>query len=414
MSEPFHAIIAGAGVGGLTAALALSQAGARVTLLERAPALDEIGAGLQLSPNASRILQGLGVLNALLPYALAPEALRVRRGRDGADLLRMPLGAVADVRWGARHLVAHRADLQRVLAAQCAADPNITLRTGVEALGFAVIPGGVQVGARATDAGEERIRIDGDILIGADGLRSAIRAQLGLGAADRPVYSGRTAWRALIPGAEAPASALRLETNLWLGPRAHLVHYPLRGGALVNLVAIVEDDWRGEATPDIWRQSGEPDTARLRAGFAGWRSEARDLIREARGWRRWPLFERRVAPRWSLDHVVLLGDAAHPVMPFLAQGAALAIEDAESLARAVVAHGRDVARVIAAYERERMPRAADVASASRRQGAIYHMSGPAAFARDMVMRRLSPDSMMARMDWLYGWGQGKTERRSPI
>jgi salicylate hydroxylase len=407
MSEPLHIVIAGAGIGGLTAALSLAKAGVRVTVLERAPVIEEVGAGLQLSPNATNILQDLGVLDRLAPWSLAPEALRVRRARDGAELMRMQLGPLADARWGAPHLVAHRADLQRVLIEACAGSRLITLKTDVEVLGFASIiendRAAVQVGV--LDAGEHA-RVDGDVLIAADGLRSTLRERLGLGLSDQAMYSGRTAWRTLIPASKAPSTALRMETNLWLGRRAHLVHYPIRAGDLVNVVAVIEDPWRGEESSDIWRDPTDADPKYLKRSFGGWAREARDLLDAAPQWRRWPLFERRFAPRWSIDHVVLMGDAAHPVMPFLAQGAALAIEDAASLGRAFQTHGLDVSAAIKMYENERIPRASDIALASRRQGAIYHMSGPMAFARDAFMRQLTQDGMLRRVDWIYGYRQG--------
>lgn len=412
MSEPRHVIISGAGIGGLTAALSLARAGFRVTILERAPVLEETGAGLQLSPNATNVLEDLGVLDRLAPWSLAPEQVRIRRGRDGAELARMPLGPLADARWGAPHLVAHRADLQRILVEACAGSRLITLKTDVEVLGFAsVMEGdrpGVQVGVR--DAGEHA-RVDGDVLIAADGLRSILRERLGLGLSDAPVYSGRTAWRTLIPAAQAPADALRVETNLWLGSRAHLVHYPVRAGDLVNVVAVIEDPWRGEDTSDIWRDPKDADPKHLKRSFGGWTREARDLLDAAPQWRRWPLFERRFAPRWSLDNVVMMGDAAHPILPFLAQGAALAIEDAEAIARAFQTHPGDVAAAIRMFENERIPRASDIALASRRQGAIYHMSGPMAVARDAFMRRVTPDGMLKRVDWIYGYRRGVGQRR---
>ncbi|MFN3888845.1 MAG: FAD-dependent monooxygenase [Beijerinckiaceae bacterium] len=412
MSEPLHVVIAGAGIGGLTAALTLARTGARVTILERAPVLEEVGAGLQLSPNATNILEDLGVLDRLAPWSMSPEALRIRRGRDGSDLVRMPLGPLADARWGAPHLVVHRADLQRILIEACAGARLVTLRTDVEVLGFASVADGehaaVQVGV--LDAGRHA-RVDGDALIAADGLRSTIRERLGLGLSDAPVYSGRTAWRALVPAAQAPASALRVETNLWLGARAHLVHYPLRAGDLVNIVAVIEDPWRGEDSTDIWRDPRDADPKYLKRSFGGWAREARDLLDAAPQWRRWPLFERRFAPRWSVDNVVMMGDAAHPILPFFAQGAGLAIEDAEAIGRAFRTHGRDVRAAIRMYENERIPRASDIALASRRQGAIYHMSGPMAFARDAVMRRLTPDGMLRRVDWIYGYRQGVGQRR---
>ena len=171
------------------------------------------------------------------------------------SLVRLPLGPIADFRWGGPWFVIHRADLQRVLVEACATMPGIAIRTGLAVSGFAQSSTGVEVGARAGDQIE---RISGDFLIGADGLRSLVRAHLGLGAADAPVWSGRTAWRALVPARAAPPHALTLAANLWLGPRAHLVHYPVRSGALVNVVAIAEDGWRGDDADDLWSVGAEP------------------------------------------------------------------------------------------------------------------------------------------------------------
>lgn len=396
MSAPLHVIIAGAGVAGLTAALLLARGGHSVTILERAPVLEEVGAGLQLSPNATSILAQAGVLDRLMRFALAPEALRVRRARDARELMNLQYGPLAEMRWGAPHIAIHRADLQRVLIEAVAAMPSVTIKTGTAVRGFAAADDGVQVGART---GAINVRFDGDLLIGADGVRSAVRERLGLGEADQPVYSGRTAWRAVLPAQKAPREALILETSLWLGAKAHLVHYPLRGGEIVNIVAIVEDSWQGGDDENFWRESGDPREIQTR--FAGWHAQARALIGAVDEWRRWPLFDRIPAPRWSVDRVTLAGDAAHPVVPFLAQGACLAIEDAAALARAVEAHNPNVNAAIAAYEKMRLVRAAEIRLASRRQGAIYHMSGPLAFARDLVMSRYSRDMLMARMDWIY-------------
>jgi salicylate hydroxylase len=405
VTQPLHAIIAGAGIGGLTAALTLAQAGFKVSVLERAAILDDVGAGIQLSANATHILRDLGLLERLMRVALTPENLYVRRARDGVQLMRMPFGALAETRWGAPHLVVHRADLQRLLVEQVARTANVAIETNTEVLGFTALANGIQVGA--TQAGRQ-IRFDGDLLIGADGLRSNVRERLGLGLSDQPVYSGRSAWRALLPAHEAPAFALMLSTNLWLGRHAHLVHYPVQGGETVNIVAIVEDRWRGDAGDDFWRAQG--DAGFVRDRFAGWHADARALVGAVKEWRRWPLFDRNMVDRWSLDRVVLLGDAAHPVLPFLAQGAALAIEDAAELAAAAAAQGENlsgnIAGMIRNYQDRRIRRASDVLYASRRQGSIYHLSGPLAFARDMVMSRLSVDAAMARMDWLYGYRPG--------
>ena len=388
--------MAGAGIGGLSAAIALSRAGLRVTVLERAPIVEEVGAGLQIPPNAAAILRSWGVLDRLGARALAPEALRLRRARDGHDILRMPLGAIAELRWGAPYLVAHRADLIDALLQQAAREPSIIIETGVDVVGFARSEGAVQVAVRQDGQAGRR---DGDLLVAADGLRSSVRRRLGLGIADEPIWSGRTAWRALIDARRAPAHALRLETCVWLGSRAHLVHYPLRGGEIVNLVAVVEDGWSGPGEGDLWSTRGE--AADLRPFFARWRPEARQLIEAVDEWRRWPLFDRHLAPRWTDGRVALVGDAAHPMMPFLGQGAAQAVEDAHALGKALAAPDTATERALSVYERERMPRAAAVQLASRRQGAIYHLAGPPALVRDAVIAGLGFERMMRRLDWLY-------------
>jgi salicylate hydroxylase len=398
VSESRHAVVAGAGVAGLSTAIALSRAGWRVTVLERAPLVEDVGAGLQIPPNAAAILRGWGALDKLEGKSLAPEALRLRRAGDGRDVIRMPLGALAELRWGAPYLVAHRADLIAALLQQTAREASVLVETGVDVVGFARSENGVQVAVRQEGQAGRR---DGDLLIGADGLRSLVRHRLGLGLTDEPIWSGRTAWRALVDARRAPAHALRLETCLWLGSRAHLVHYPLRGGDLVNLVAVIDDDWRGQEGGDLWSARG--DSTRLRPFFTRWHRDARDLVEAVDDWRRWPLFDRDLASRWTDARVALVGDAAHPMVPFLAQGAAQAVEDAQALGRAL-SSDLPVPRALAKYEAERMPRAAAVQLASRRQGAIYHLTGPAALARDAVLNGMGFERMMRRLDWLYQGG----------
>lgn len=396
MSARRRAIVAGGGVGGLSAALALARAGLDVVLCERAAAFEEVGAGLQLAPNATRRLRSLGVLSAVERRALAPDQVRLRRARDGRELTRAPLGPIAELRWGAPYLVIHRADLLSALVDAAAKIPAIDLRTGAEVAGFAAGGAGVEVSIQAN---QTRSIEQADVLIAADGLRSATRERLGLGPGDAPVWSGRVAWRALVPAADAPASARQMETNLWLGPRAHLVHYPLRAGEIINIIAVTEGFWRAEDEKDFWSIRGDP--ASVWPAYARWHRDARDLIASVREWRRWPLFDRPPTRRWTLPGVALLGDAAHPMQPFLAQGAAQAIEDAVALGDALSAQPDDINAALRRYEQSRATRAAAVVLASRRQGGIYHLRGPMAVARDLTLRSLSPERMLGKLDWLY-------------
>ena len=390
-----HIAIAGGGIGGLAAALGLARAGFRVTVLEQAEAQAEAGAGLQLAPNASRILGRLGVLDLLGARAVEPQALLIRATRGGV-LASLPLGAAARQRWGAPFLVAHRADLQAALAAAIAREPAVVLALGSALTGFASEASGVQIGFRR---GLLRLTMRADALIGADGLHSLVRAKLETAAA--AVVSTRSAWRALAPAADAPAFARAARTHLWLGRDAHLVHYPVRGGALVNVVAIVAERGGAGEARGFWDAAGVFPAAR----FVRWHADARALLECAPGWRRWPLFERPPLPQWSAGRVALLGDAAHPMLPFLAQGAGQAIEDAAALARAL-AGGGGTAPALASYGAGRSARAALVQAASRRQGDIYHLGGPAALARDFALRVMGPERMAARMDWLYGHDAG--------
>jgi salicylate hydroxylase len=388
--NPPHAVITGAGIGGLCTALCLARAGWRVSLYEKAKTLEESGAGLQLSPNACTVLRGLGVIERLTPFALAPDAIRICRARDAATLALMPLKD-AETRWGAPYLVVHRADLQRALLEAVALEDGIGLQTGAAVTGFASGNDGVAV---VFEQGTIRLQTAGDCLIGADGLRSFVRQRLN---PDDLKFSGRTAWRAVVEATLVPAAMRRTETTLWLGRKAHLVHYPLRQGTIINAVAIVDEDFR-PATNDFWSSPGEPEF--LEARFSQWDKTARDLLRAAPEWRKWPLADRKPAARLVFGRVALLGDAAHPMLPFLAQGAAQAIEDAGVLG-VVLGRGQDVEASLRAYQETRLPRAARVQKESRRQATIYHLGGPAAFLRDAAMRTLGGENMLARYDWLY-------------
>ena len=390
-----RALIAGAGVAGLAAALGLAKAGLQVVVFERAAALEEFGAGLQLSPNATRVLASLGALDALTPFATAPRTIRILRGRDDGLVSSLDLtDAVA--RWGAPYLVIHRADLQRALVALCAQEPAIELRLGAELAGYGADAARVQATVRR---GGVTMSEDGDLIIGADGLRSAVREKLGLGAQDAPTPTGRIAFRATLAVEALGREAALPNVILRLGPRAHLVQYPLRQGTHVNLVAVIEAGWRGAPPQHPW--DGEADRPALTRAFAGWSKAARALIATPRHWRAWPLYTRPALPNYASGRVALAGDAAHPMVPFLAQGAAQAIEDAGALARALGANP-DTAAALAAYSAERAPRAGRVQREALAQTRVYHLGGPLALARDLGMRALGPDRLLKRYDWLYG------------
>ena len=394
-SGKLHAIVAGAGIGGLTAALALARAGLRVTVLERTAVIEEIGAGLQLSPNCSGILREYGVLDRLDGCALVPEALDVRRARDGAELMRMPLGVIAEMRWGAPYLLALRGDLQRALVEQIAREPSISVETDTNVAGFAASSEGVEVGAKR---GGASLRLVGDLLIGADGLHSLVRERIGLGLSDVPLYSGHTAWRALLDAGDAPPEALRLETSLWLGHKAHLVHYPLRGGSIVNVVAVTEDSWRGAEAGDFWSAAG--DAAALVARFGRWHGRSASPHRGGAGMA--PLAAVRPPSGDALD--VFARRAARRCRPSAAAFPRAGRGPGDRgcpRARPGLRRPRRGRRSAAILRARTHGTCGAVQAASRRQGRIYHLPAPAAQVRDFGMRMLGAAGMLARYDWLY-------------
>jgi salicylate hydroxylase len=383
-------IIAGAGIGGLTAALALARAGYRAVVLEQAERLEEAGAGIQLSPNATRVLTGLGLAERLRPHIVAPQAIRIVHGRSGRDIVRIPLGLHAEQRYGAPYWVIHRADLQAVLAITAAENLDITLRLGTRVEDLAIHRHGVTAEARTAQGSRDE---KGIALIGADGLWSTMRTRLG----DRrpPRFAQRTAWRAVVPAAQLTPEFREPVTGLWLGRGAHLVHYPVKGGAMVNIVAIIRDGWRETG----WSAPGKPSDLALH--FTRFAPAARALVAMPERWQKWALFDRAPARIRATGPVTLLGDAAHPMLPFLAQGGAMAIEDAAVLANCLE-RDEDTAAALRGYEQNRQRRVARAQREARRNSWRYHL-GPLAFARNMVLRGMGGERLLRRYDWLYGW-----------
>src|ERR1700722_15976559 len=317
LTSPRTVIVAGAGIGGLTAALALAQNGFRVVVLEQAERLEETGAGIQLSPNAARILIDLGLEDRLRQLATAPMALRVLSAANGREIVRMPL-ADAEQRYGAPYWVTHRGHLQAALAATAARNLGVNLKLGLHAEDFVAYRGGITVMARGRGGTtEER----GVAFLAADGLWSQARTRLGH--VTPPRFAGRTAWRGLVPARLVPPEFRQPLIHLWLGRDAHFVHYPVKAGSVINLVVITTDGWNEPG----WR--APPGRAHLvpRLAAEAWAPAARALIGLPEAWLKWALYDRRPIRRWLQGPMALLGDAAHPILPFLAQGAAMAVEE---------------------------------------------------------------------------------------
>lgn len=391
-----HVLVVGAGIGGLSAALFLAKAGWRVTVAEKVEALQEFGAGLQIAPNASRLLADIGILEDLRDFCIEPSVLIVRKGDSGQELSRATLGEEAEARFGAPFIVVHRADLQNALRRRAEANPAITLRLGLH-LSEVLEREDAITGIFNRDQGEEsEERIRADLIVGADGVWSRARQLAGLPGPSR--YSGNTAWRALIPREQAPIFAREAKVNLWFGNGVHLVHYPICGGEEINLVAVIEDDWREEG----WSCEGDPDV--LMQKFTLWCPKARELVAAAPEWKRWALIQRAPESRWSRARMTLLGDAAHPMSPFLAQGASAAIEDGATLARLLSApcpRPEQLALALKRYDAIRIPRTARIQEEARKQGRFYHLSGLIGRLRDTALKVLPGEAMLNRYAWIF-------------
>jgi salicylate hydroxylase len=387
-------IIAGAGIGGLTAALALARNGFRALVLEQAERLEETGAGVQLSPNATRILIDLGLADRLQPHVVAPTAIRVLGGRSGREIVRIPLGAGAAQRYGAPYWVIHRGDLQAALSDAAVQDLNIVLRLGMSMEDLATHPHGVTISARgATGLWTEH----GHAVIAADGLWSAARARIA--SRTPPRFAGRTAWRALVPAAQLAPEFREPLVHLWLGHDAHLVHYPVKGGKLVNVVVITADDWSGPG----WSEPASRVDLLARLSSRRWAPQAHSVFRAPDAWLKWALYETEPLASFARGAAALLGDAAHAMLPFLAQGAAMAIEDAAVAAQCLARMPDDPAAAWESYSAIRRRRTRKVQWLAARNGKRYHRAGAAAMLRNTAMRLLGGERLLQNYDWLYDW-----------
>jgi salicylate hydroxylase len=354
-------LIAGAGIGGLCAALALSKRGFDVEVFEQAATLAEVGAGIQLSPNAMHVLNELGLGNALSAYCFRPKKAVMRHYKSGAEYLSITLGEESASRYGADYLHIHRADLHHVLH-------QATLQGGV------IINLNSEVSAYQQNASKvvlmlangEQVRAD--VLIGAEGIRSNIQAcMLGQHSAN---FTGQVAWRGTVEAHKLPHNLVKPNANLWVGPGRHFVSYYLRGGSLVNFVAVEQrSDWHNES----WQEQG--DIKELRSAFSDWHPQVTELLGAAEECFLWALYDRKPLENWTDKNVALLGDACHPMLPFLAQGAAMAIEDAYALA-ANLDKCSDIPRALNNYQAMRLARTSKIQHMARANAELYHMSSP--------------------------------------
>ena len=385
------ALVVGAGIGGLTAAAALIKQGMEVTVLEQAPQLGEVGAGLQVSPNAVKVLRGLGLESGLKEIACTPDAFCGYEWDSGEELYRTPLAGTHERLYGAGYYQAHRADLHRLLASAVPAD---SVRLGTRITAAAQDEAGASV---TLESGEV---LQADVVIGADGIKSVVREAIG--AAQPTTYTGMTAFRGLIPAKAIPPGMIDRVAANWQGPHGHVIHYYLRAYQLVNVVAVMElDSWTAES----WSLAVSSDE--MLALFEGWHPTIQHLLRSIEQPFRWGLYGREATHDWGRGRLTLLGDAVHPMVPFLAQGAAMAMEDGYVLAGVLGRHLDDPVAGLRAYENARRDRANAVQQGSLERAQTVHEPDPVKRAERnrayAELNRKDPEKTMHRAEWIFSY-----------
>ena len=387
MGQSLPILIAGGGIGGLAAACALGQDGQRVVVLEQADTFSEIGAGIQLGPNIFRMFDCLGLTPAVNKVAFFPTGLAMNDVRSGEPVVRVPLGQSVRAAYGFPYGVIYRADLHQVFLAACKALPKVSLRTRARLESFEQ---GIDAVTVTLADGK---RIEGSALIGADGLWSRVReAVVGDG---KPRVSGHIAYRAVLKRADVPAHLWSDDVLLWGGEKTHLVHYPLRRGELFNLVAVFHSDKYDEG----WNTFGDPGELWTRFRYAA--KPVKELLERIETWKMWVLCDREPVKVWSDRRVTLLGDAAHPMLQYLAQGAGQAIEDAVVLRQALRFTRGDITRAFRKYQQARYLRTGRVQLTARFYGDIYHASGVQRELRNQLFRSGSEAAGFAGLQWMY-------------
>jgi salicylate hydroxylase len=382
--------IIGGGIGGLSAALSLVRAGFDAHVYEQAPELREVGAGIVVSPNATRILGRLGLGATLAQSSVRPLAWHERRWDDGQTLLRVPLADAAVAAFGFPYYQCHRADVQTMLAQ--------------------ALPQRLHLGHRLVDLEERGDRVEArfdngtrvaaDVVVGADGIHSTVRRALF--GPDDPRFTGCVAYRGLVPAERVQELNLETRMQRWMGPGKHFVHYYVQGRRLLNFVCLVEQDtWTSES----WTERG--DVAEARAAYQGWHPQVRAILDAQQEIFVWALLDRAPLPRWSIGRVTLLGDACHPMLPFMAQGAAQAIEDGATLAAILERDGANIPAALRAYEAVRLPRTARIQALATASKTRFHLpDGPAQQERDAQMASDAADWSLKQSAWIYGHDAG--------
>ena len=381
-------LISGGGIGGLITAYALARQGFPVRLFEQSPEFREVGAGIQLGPNIFRVLEKIGLKDAVLADAHRPPAQEMRDALTGKLIVRIPLEEAFFQRFGEPYAVTHRADIHGTFLRACQNSNLVTLETSRRVDSFEDTGKGVTVTL------EDGQKAEGRALIGCDGMWSNIRERIvGDG---KPRVSGHIAYRAVLKREDVPKDLWRPEVVLWAGPRTHLVHYPLRRGELYNLVAVFHSDHYEEG----WNAEGSKDL--LWQHFKGQRPEVLRMLERIETWRMWVLCDREPVKNWTLGRVTLLGDAAHPMLQYLAQGACMATEDAVLLAEKARAQPDDLPAAFNAYTQDRYLRTARVQIMARVYGDFYHARGVTAELRDITLSGRTPQQSYDGIAWLYG------------
>lgn len=394
--------IIGAGMGGLALANALRARDVEVAVFEQADQLTQVGAGIQLTPNAVKVLRGLGVAHRLDEFGFLPQAVMGRDWRSGRTVFRTPLAGTCKTLYQAPYVHIHRADLQTMLLEPL---PANLIRYGSRCVG--VETGGTS--ARATFA--DGTSVEADLIVAADGIRSVVRSSLF--GEDAPRFTGNICWRSVVPFENGPDFDLVSPDNsIWFGPNGHIVTYYVHGGRGVNIVACLDSDaWQAES----WNvRSTKEDLA---AAYVGWHPKLQKLFARAEEVYKWGLFDRDPMTQWTKGRITLLGDAAHPMLPYLSQGAAMAMEDALVLARMIEQSGNDLGEALKAYEAIRIPRTARVQLTSREQGKKNHLVSPwARLRRDLGYRLrslINPQASGLRAAWVYEYDANTVEKPSP-